>query len=37
MQALERLRSRYPWLDHVIRAQQRYNTAQGDIYAAGIT
>ncbi len=36
-QAFERLRARYPWLDRVIRAQQRYNISQGDTYAAGIT
>jgi membrane protein len=37
MQALERLRRRYPWLDHAVRAQQRYDRSQGDFYAAGIT
>lgn len=37
MRALERLRSRYPWLDHAVRAQQRYDRSQGDFYAAGIT
>jgi len=37
MQALERLRRRYPWLDHAVRAQQRYDRRQGDFYAAGIT
>ena len=37
MQALERLRRRYPWLDHAVRAQQRYDQSQGDFYAAGIT
>ena len=35
--ALERLRGRYPWLDHAVRAQQRYYRSQGDFYAAGIT
>ncbi len=34
---LTRLRDRYPWLDHVVRAQQRYDKAQGDFYAAGVT
>lgn len=34
---LARLRSRYPWLDHAVRAQQRYDSAQGDFYAAGIS
>ena len=34
---LDRLRARMPWLDHVVRAQQRYNDSKGDFYAAGIT
>ena len=34
---LERLRARMPWLDHLVRAQQRYNDCKGDFYAAGIT
>ena len=34
---LKRLRVRYPWLDHAVRAQQRYDRAQGDFYAAAIT
>lgn len=34
---LARLRSRYPWLDHAVRAQQRYDSSQGDFYAAGIS
>ena len=34
---LERLRVRYPWFDHAVRAQQQYDKAQGDFYAAGIT
>jgi membrane protein len=33
----DRLRARYAWLDHAVRAQQRYDSAQGDFYAAGIT
>ena len=37
MRALERLRRRYPWLDHAVRAQQRYDQSQGDFYSAGIT
>ncbi len=37
MRALERLRRRYPWLDHAVRAQKRYDGSQGDFYAAGIT
>jgi len=32
-----RLRERYPWLDHVVRAQQRYDTAKGDFCAAAVT
>jgi membrane protein len=34
---LDRLRARYPWFDHVMRAQQRYRDAKGDFFAAGIT
>src|ERR1700750_1903149 len=34
---LDRLRARYAWFDHVMRAQQRYNDSKGDFYAAGIT
>lgn len=34
---LARLRARYPWLDHLIRAGVRYDGAKGDFYAAGIT
>ncbi len=34
---LDRLRARWPWFDHVMRAQQRYNDSKGDFYAAGIT
>ncbi|MDY6869911.1 MAG: inner membrane protein YhjD [Actinomycetota bacterium] len=34
---LDRLRARYGWLDHVMRAQQRYRGSKGDFYAAGIT
>ena len=34
---LDRVRARFPWLDHVIRAQQRYQAAKGDFFAAGIT
>jgi membrane protein len=33
----DRLRARYAWLDHAVRAQQRYDQTQGDFYAAGIT
>lgn len=34
---LARLRARYPWLDHLVRAGVRYDGAKGDFYAAGIT
>jgi membrane protein len=34
---LDRLRTRYPWFDHVMRAQERYQDSKGDFYAAGIT
>ncbi|ULE33710.1 inner membrane protein YhjD [Mycobacterium sp. IDR2000157661] len=34
---LERLRARYAWFDHVMRAQGRYKESKGDFYAAGIT
>src|SRR5246127_4942121 len=34
---LARLRARYQWFDHVMRAQQRYQDSKGDFYAAGIT
>jgi membrane protein len=34
---LDRLRARFGWFDHVMRAQGRYNDSKGDFYAAGIT
>jgi membrane protein len=34
---LDRLRARYPWFDHVMRAQTRYQDCNGDFFAAGIT
>jgi membrane protein len=34
---LERLRARYRWLDHLVRAGQRYSERHGDHYAAAIT
>lgn len=34
---LERLRAAHPWLDHLIRAAERYQKQRGDYYAAGIT
>jgi membrane protein len=34
---VDRLRARYAWFDHAMRAQQRYQDSKGDFYAAGIT
>lgn len=34
---LNDLRSRFPWLDHAVRAQQRYDNANGDFCAAAVT
>ena len=34
---LDRLRARFGWFDHAMRAQERYNDSKGDFYAAGIT
>ncbi|WP_099037048.1 inner membrane protein YhjD [Mycobacterium neglectum] len=34
---LDRLRARYHWFDHAMRAQERYQDSKGDFYAAGIT
>ena len=34
---LDRLRARYHWVDHLIRAGERYQKVKGDFYAAGIT
>src|SRR5574340_433840 len=34
---LERQRAAHPWLDHVVRAAQRYQDQKGEYYAAGIT
>lgn len=34
---LDRLRARFGWFDHVMRAQERYNSRQGNFFAAGIT
>jgi membrane protein len=33
----ERLRARFPWLDHLVRAATRYTERHGDHYAAAIT
>lgn len=34
---LDRLRARYGWVDHAMRAQGRYKDSKGDFYAAGVT
>jgi membrane protein len=34
---LDRLRARFRWFDHAMRAQERYQDSKGDFYAAGIT
>ena len=34
---MDKLRARFGWFDHVMRAQGRYNDSKGDFYAAGIT
>jgi membrane protein len=34
---LEKLRARYPWLDHLVRAATRYTEKHGDHYAAAVT
>jgi len=34
---VDRLRARYHWFYHVMRAQERYQDSKGDFYAAGIT
>jgi membrane protein len=34
---LDRLRGRYGWLDHVVRAYQRFDDRNGGFYAAGLT
>ena len=34
---LARLRARYGWLDHVIRAYQRFDEHNGGFFAAGLT
>ena len=34
---LERLRARYEWLDHVMRAHKRFSDARGSFFAAALT
>ncbi|KAA8967383.1 inner membrane protein YhjD [Mycobacterium sp.] len=37
MSVLDRLRARYGWLDHVMRANERFNQGKGNYFAAGLT
>ncbi|WP_373693041.1 inner membrane protein YhjD [[Mycobacterium] holstebronense] len=34
---IDRLRARYGWFDHVMRAQERYDDCQGNFFAAGMS
>lgn len=34
---LDRLRARYGWFDHVMRAEERFNECKGNYFAAGLT
>ncbi len=34
---LDRLRTRFEWFDHVMRANERYNECKGNYFAAGLT
>ena len=34
---MDRLRTRFPLFDRIMRAQDRYDESKGDFYAAGIT
>jgi membrane protein len=34
---IDRLRAKHHWIDHVMRAYERYSKSNGDFYAAGIT
>ncbi|MGH3725283.1 MAG: inner membrane protein YhjD [Mycobacterium sp.] len=34
---LDRYRARFPWFDHIMRMQDRYQAVKGNFYAAGIT
>ncbi|HZU48480.1 MAG TPA: inner membrane protein YhjD [Mycobacterium sp.] len=34
---LDRVRARYGWFDHVMRANKRYNDRKGNFFAAGLT
>ena len=34
---LDRLRARFGWFDHVMRAYERFDERKGDFFAAGLT
>ncbi|ORW26326.1 inner membrane protein YhjD [Mycolicibacter nonchromogenicus] len=34
---IDRLRARYGWFDHAVRAQERYDSRQGNFFAAGMS
>lgn len=34
---IDRLRARYRWFDHAVRAQERYDDCQGNFFAAGMS
>ncbi|OMC09698.1 inner membrane protein YhjD [Mycolicibacter heraklionensis] len=34
---IDRLRARYGWFDHAVRAQERYDSCQGNFFAAGMS
>ncbi|GAB7144600.1 inner membrane protein YhjD [Mycobacterium riyadhense] len=34
---LDRMRARFPWLDHVVRAHARFSQCNGGFFAAGLT
>ena len=34
---LDRLKARFPWLERIMLAQERFNDSKGNFYAAGIT
>ncbi len=34
---LDELKAKYPWLEHLMQAGERYTDRKGDMYAAGIT
>ncbi|MEB3052024.1 inner membrane protein YhjD [Mycolicibacter sp. MYC123] len=34
---IDRLRKRFGWLDHAVRAQERYDDCQGNFFAAGMS